>query len=150
LFGLGLGLTYSLFIVSRFREELALGAVWIDGQWLSQLPRRASRHLLRFDCLDGCWDWSSSVSTCCGSVGMGGVLVVLFAVLAAIHAAACCPGYYWEAYQALPVRVPVYGSAIDEGSRTNALSRAAWFWYQLVQIVIPLSQYESCLLSFYY
>ena len=106
LFGLGLGVDYSLFIVSRFREELAHGrsveeavaiAIATAGRAVAFSGLTVSIGLIgliffRINMLR--------------SVGMGGVLVVLLAVLAALTLLPAALAIIGTRINAFPVRLP--------------------------------------------
>ncbi len=106
IFGLGLGVDYSLFMVSRFREELADGravtdaiAVTMDtaGRAVSVSATAVSIGLLgllifRFNVLQ--------------SIGIGGVLVVLLALAAALTLLPALLAIAGTHVNDLPVRLP--------------------------------------------
>src|SRR5437660_2858988 len=106
LFGLGLGVDYSLFIVSRFREELTRGrsvdeavaiAVATAGRAVTFSGLTVSIGLI------GLIFFRISMLR---SVGMGGVLVVLLAVLAAITLLPAALSIIGTRINAFPVRLP--------------------------------------------
>jgi RND superfamily putative drug exporter len=139
LFGLGLGVDYSLFIVSRFREELAHGrnveeaiatTVATAGRAVTFSGLTVSIGLLglvffRINMLR--------------SVGMGGVLVVLLAVFAAITLLPAVLAIVGTRVNAFPVRLPRLG--IRKRSLPNPDGLATTdprygFWYRLSQLVM--------------
>src|SRR5438445_2942968 len=137
LFGLGLGVDYSLFMVSRFREELAHGrnveeavaitvatagrAVIFSGSTVS--IGLAGLIFFRINFLR--------------SVGMAGVMVVLLAVLAAITLLPASLAIIGTRINALPVRVPRLWKRNRQGpAGTTRLAEQHGFWYQLSQIVM--------------
>src|SRR5947209_566204 len=142
LFGLGLGVDYSLFMVSRFREELAHGrnveeavaitvatagrAVTFSGMTVS--IGLAGLIFFRINFLR--------------SVGMAGVMVVLLAVLAAITLLPAALAIIGNRINALPVRLPRLWRRTSRAA-TSTLSPAAplannhrGFWYQLSHVVM--------------
>jgi putative drug exporter of the RND superfamily len=144
LFGLGLGVDYSLFIVSRFREELAHGhnveeavaiTVSTAGRAVTFSGLTVSIGLLglvffRINMLR--------------SVGMGGVLVVLMAVFAAITLLPAILSILGTRVNAFPVRLPKLRTLV--GARFIAPKNARreeaitdpqhGFWYRLSQLVM--------------
>jgi RND superfamily putative drug exporter len=150
LFGLGLGVDYSLFIVSRFREELARGrsvdeavaiAVATAGRAVTFSGLTVSIGLI------GLIFFRISMLR---SVGMGGVLVVLLAVLAAITLLPAALSIIGTRINAFPVRLPgLWRRKRQEnvgvslvGTRPGAPvvgTRPAehhGFWYRLSQVVM--------------
>ena len=155
LFGLGLGVDYSLFIVSRFREELARGrsvdeavaiAVATAGRAVTFSGLTVSIGLI------GLIFFRISMLR---SVGMGGVLVVLLAVLAAITLLPAALSIIGTRINAFPVRLPGLWRRKRQvgvslvGTRPGApmvgtrpgelLTRPAehhGFWYRLSQVVM--------------
>src|SRR6266513_4161755 len=151
LFGLGLGVDYSLFIVSRFREELAHGrnveeavaiAIATAGRAVTFSGLTVSIGLLglvffRINMLR--------------SVGIGGVLVVLMAVLAAITLLPAVLAIIGTRINAFPVRLPrLWGRKQIQpnldGSTT--IDPQHGFWYRLSQVVMryPLRIFVTVLL----
>src|SRR2546425_7499142 len=139
LFGLGLGVDYSLFIVSRFREELAHGSnveeavattVATAGRAVTFSGLTVSIGLLglvffRINMLR--------------SVGLGGVLVVLIAVFAAITLLPAVLAIIGTRVNAFPVRIPnpwrrKRGRTIPDGSANTDPQYG--FWYRLSQLVM--------------
>ena len=151
LFGLGLGVDYSLFIVSRFREELTRGhnveeavaiAIATAGRAVTFSGLTVSIGLLglvffRINMLR--------------SVGIGGVLVVLMAVLAAITLLPAALAIVGTRVNAFPVRLPrLWGrkhmQPDFDGSTT--IDPHQGFWYRLSQVVMryPLRIFMTVLI----
>jgi RND superfamily putative drug exporter len=151
LFGLGLGVDYSLFIVSRFREELTRGhnveeaiaiAIATAGRAVTFSGLTVSIGLLglvffRINMLR--------------SVGIGGVLVVLMAVFAAITLLPAALAIIGTRVNAFPVRLPrLWGrkhiQLNPDGS--TPIDPHYGFWYRLSQVVMryPLRIFVTVLL----
>src|SRR6266700_953431 len=144
LFGLGLGVDYSLFIVNRFREELAHGSnveeavattVATAGRAVTFSGLTVSLGLLglvffRINMLR--------------SVGMGGVLVVLMAVFAAITLLPAVLAIIGTRVNAFPVRLPKLRNLVgarciapeNAGGEKTATGPQYGFWYRLSQLVM--------------
>ncbi|MFL5652675.1 MAG: MMPL family transporter [Ktedonobacteraceae bacterium] len=141
LFGLGLGVDYSLFIVSRFREELARGrsvdeavaiAVATAGRAVTFSGLTVSIGLI------GLIFFRISMLR---SVGMGGVLVVLLAVLAAITLLPAALAIIGTRINAFPVRLPGLWRRKRQGNVGVSLvgtqpAEHHGFWYRLSQVVM--------------
>src|SRR3989440_2142262 len=84
LFGLGLGVDYSLFMVSRFREELAHGRSVDEAVAISIATAGRAVTFSGLTVTIGLIGLIFFRITMLRSVGMGGVLVVMLAVLAAV------------------------------------------------------------------
>jgi RND superfamily putative drug exporter len=128
LFGLGLGVDYSLFMVSRFREELRRGRS--VEQAVGQTMATAGRAV-----------FFSGLAVSIGllglllfplnmlrSVGVGGMLTVLLSILAAVTLLPALLRVLGPRVNALPVRLP--------GRKTTARAAAAeasgtGFWHRL-------------------
>src|SRR5258708_4771344 len=106
LFGLGLGVDYSLFMVSRFREELAHGR---DVEEAVAITVATAGRAVTFSGLTvsiglvGLVFFSINMLR---SVGMGGVLVVLMAVFAAITLLPAVLAIIGTRVNAFPVPIP--------------------------------------------
>jgi putative drug exporter of the RND superfamily len=139
LFGLGLGVDYSLFIVSRFREELAHGrnveeaiatTVATAGRAVTFSGLTVSIGLLgliffRINMLR--------------SVGIAGVLVVLIAVFAAITLLPAVLAIIGTRVNAFPVRIPRLWGRKQIQLNPDGLTTTDpqyGFWYQLSQFVM--------------
>src|SRR5437588_11101213 len=106
LFGLGLGVDYSLFIVSRFREELTLGR---NVEEAIAITIATAGRAVTFSGLTvsiGLLGLVFFRITMLRSVGIGGVLVVLIAVLAAITLLPAVLAIIGTRVNAFPVRLP--------------------------------------------
>src|SRR5207302_6503409 len=84
LFGLGLGVDYSLFMVSRFREELARGRNVEEAVAITVATAGRAVTFSGFTVSIGLLGLVFFRISFLRSVGMGGVLVVVLAVLAAL------------------------------------------------------------------
>jgi RND superfamily putative drug exporter len=130
LFGLGLGVDYSLFMVSRFREELARGHAVPEA--VAATMHTAGRAV-----------FFSGLAVSIGlaglllfplnmlrSVGLGGMLTVVMAILAAVTLLPALLAVLGERVNALPVRLPAIviprrGSRADgRGKQTGEASLA--------------------------
>ncbi len=137
LFGLGLGVDYSLFIVSRFREELAHGRSVDDAVAISIATAGRAVIFSGLTVSIGLLGLVFFRINMLRSVGMGGVLVVLLAVLAAITLLPAALAIIGTRINALPVRVPrLWKRKRQEPVGTTCLAEQHGFWYQLSQIVM--------------
>ena len=108
LFGLGLGVDYSLFMVSRFREELAHGRNVEDA--VAATVATAGRAVI-FSGLTvsiGLFGLTFFRVYVLSSVGIAGVLVVLLAVIAAITLLPAALAIIGPNINAFPVRLPKF------------------------------------------
>src|SRR6266478_2706191 len=143
LFGLGLGVDYSLFMVSRFREELAHGRKVEDA--VAAAVATAGRAVVFSGLtvsigLVGLTFFRINVLL---SVGMAGVIVVLLAVIAAITLLPAALAIIGTRVNALPVRLPRWRRQTSEhpaASSIAAVQRSTdsqhGFWYRLSHIVM--------------
>src|SRR5436305_6325268 len=144
LFGLGLGVDYSLFIVSRFREELALGRSVEEAVAISIATAGRAVTFSGLTVTIGLIGLIFFRITMLRSVGMGGVLVVMLAVLAAITLLPAVLAIIGTRINAFPVRLPRLwrsnGNAevLLVGTRpgeqvTRSPAEDNGFWYRLYQ-----------------
>jgi putative drug exporter of the RND superfamily len=137
LFGLGLGVDYSLFIVSRFREELTHGRSVDNAVAISIATAGRAVIFSGLTVSIGLLGLVFFRINMLRSVGMGGVLVVLLAVLAAITLLPAALAIIGTRINALPVRVPrLWKRKRQEPVGTTRLAEQHGFWYQLSQIVM--------------
>jgi RND superfamily putative drug exporter len=131
LFGLGLGVDYSLFMVSRFREELASGHVVTDaiGRTMSTAGRAVFFSGLAVSI--GLLGLTLFPLNMLRSVGVGGMMTVVLAVLAAVTLLPALLAVAGERINALPVRLP--------GTRPSSpltIAEPRGFWHQLAVAVM--------------
>ena len=151
LFGLGLGVDYSLFIVSRFREELTRGR---NVEEAIAITIATAGRAVTFSGLTvsiGLLGLVFFRINMLRSVGIGGVLVVLMAVLAAITLLPAVLAIIGTRVNAFPVRFPrLWGRKQIQlnpvGSTTTDPQYG--FWYRLSQLVMryPVRIFVSVLL----
>jgi RND superfamily putative drug exporter len=131
LFGLGLGVDYSLFMVNRYREELANGRSVADaiaaametaGRAVSVSASAVTVGLL------GLLLFNFSVLR---SIGAGGVMVVLISLAAAMTLLPALLGIIGTHVNDLPVRLPWLRPAAARGS-----SPEGGFWHGLAMRVM--------------
>src|SRR5438309_2330448 len=138
LFGLGLGVDYSLFIVSRFREELARGRSVDEAVAISIATAGRAVTFSGLTVSIGLLGLIFFRINMLRSVGIGGVLVVLMAVLAAIPLLPATLSIIGTRINAFPVRLPRLlrrnGNASLVGIRLPEEHHG--FWYRLSQIVM--------------
>jgi len=106
LFGLGLGVDYSLFVVSRFREELARGRSIEDAVVVSIATAGRAVTFSGLTVSIGLLGLTFFRINFLHSVGLGGILVVALAVLAAITLLPAVLTILGTRINAFPVRLP--------------------------------------------
>ncbi len=139
LFGLGLGVDYSLFMVSRFREELARGRSVEDAVAMTVATAGRAVTFSGFTVSIGLAGLIFFHINMLHSVGLGGVLVVLLAVFAAITLLPAALAIIGTRINAFPVRLPrwkkqtaIATTAIEaEGGEVHR-----GFWYRLSHLVM--------------
>ncbi len=166
LFGLGLGVDYSLFIVSRFREELTHGRNVEEAVAITIATAGRAVTFSGLTVSIGLLGLVFFRITMLRSVGIGGVLVVLIAVLAAITLLPAVLAIIGTRVNAFPVRLPRLRNLVGarfiapegEGREktttdTGPIYRAPadpqdGFWYKLSQLVMryPARIFVSVLL----
>src|SRR5436305_461750 len=141
LFGLGLGVDYSLFMVSRFREELAHGRSVQDAVILTVAIAGRAVAFSGLTVSIGLFGLTFFRISMLRSVGMGGVLVVILAVLAAITLLPAILAIIGLKVNAFPVRLSwlwkrnpsrQFNAAIVQSEA--GLHRG--FWYRLSEFVM--------------
>jgi putative drug exporter of the RND superfamily len=154
LFGLGLGVDYSLFMVSRFREELARGHPIEDAVVI--MVATAGRAVI-FSGLTvsiGLLGLTFMHINMLHSVGMGGILVVVLAVFAALTLLPALLAIIGLRVNAFPVRFPrLWRRSLSyQPNHTGPLALVRdehqGFWYRLSQFVMryPLRVFFPVLL----
>ena len=139
LFGLGLGVDYSLFMVSRFREELARGRSVEDAVAMTVATAGRAVTFSGFTVSIGLAGLIFFHINMLHSVGLGGVLVVLMAVFAALTLLPAALAIIGTRINAFPVRVPkLRKRAAIAGTAIGAASTEVHhgFWYRLSHIVM--------------
>lgn len=142
LFGLGLGVDYSLFIVSRFREELARGRPVDEAVAISIATAGRAVVFSGLTVSIGLLGLIFFRINMLRSVGMGGVLVVILAVLAATTLLPATLSIIGTRINALPVRLPRLWrrktsdvSVVSNGTMPFQEEHHG-FWYRLSHIVM--------------
>src|SRR5436190_14827009 len=151
LFGLGLGVDYSLFIVSRFREELTRGRSVEEAVAVTVATAGRAVTFSGLTVSIGLLGLIFFRINMLRSVGIGGVLVVLMAVLAAITLLPAVLAIIGTRVNAFPVRLPRLWRLKQiqtnlDGSTT--IDPQYGFWYRLSQVVMryPLRIFVTVLL----
>ena len=151
LFGLGLGVDYSLFIVSRFREELTRGRNVEEAVAITIATAGRAVTFSGLTVSIGLLGLIFFRINMLRSVGIGGVLVVLMAVLAAITLLPAALAIIGTRVNAFPVRLPNIRGRKQirpslDGSSTSDPQYG--FWYRLSQVVMryPLRIFVTVLL----
>ncbi len=132
LFGLGLGVDYSLFVVSRFREELRRGASAEQAVGATMATAGRAVFFSGLAVSIGLAGLILFPLSMLRSVGMGGMLTVMLSILAAVTLLPAVLSLLGERVNALPVRlgrrreVTISGSAaVEQG-----------FWHRLATAVM--------------
>jgi RND superfamily putative drug exporter len=130
LFGLGLGVDYSLFMVSRFREELAHGRPVEEAVAVSVATAGRAVTFSGLTVSIGLLGLTLFPINMLSSVGLGGMLVVSMAVLAALTILPAGLSIIGTHINTLPVRLPrLWQSRRPAGEQQS-------FWYRLAHIVM--------------
>jgi RND superfamily putative drug exporter len=139
LFGLGLGVDYSLFMVSRFREELAHGRSVEEAVAITVATAGRAVTFSGFTVSIGLVGLIFFRINMLRSVGMGGVLVVLMAVFAAITLLPAVLAIIGTRVNAFPVRIPgLWRRKRVERAGVGGMTSnpGHGFWYRLSQFVM--------------
>jgi len=149
LFGLGLGVDYSLFIVSRFREELAHGRSVEEAVAISIATAGRAVAFSGLTVSIGLIGLIFFRINMLRSVGLGGVLVVLLAVLAALTLLPAALAIIGTRINAFPVRLPRLWRKNRPATASTAVANNGTgrmpgqmqeehhgFWYRLSHIVM--------------
>jgi putative drug exporter of the RND superfamily len=139
LFGLGLGVDYSLFIVSRFREELAHGRQVEEAVAITIATAGRAVTFSGLTVSIGLLGLVFFRINMLRSVGIGGVLVVLMAVFAAITLLPAVLAIIGTRVNAFPVRLPkLWGRkrSLPNPDGLASTDPQYGFWYRLSQVVM--------------
>ena len=141
LFGLGLGVDYSLFMVSRFREELARGRGIEEAVAITVATAGRAVAFSGFTVSIGLVGLIFFRVSFLRSVGMGGVLVVLLAVMAALTLLPASLAILGTRVNAFPVRLPRFRKRSAEQATARGTVPApagvhGGFWYRLSHLVM--------------
>lgn len=134
LFGLGLGVDYSLFIVSRFREELQHGRHVDEAVALTMTTAGRAVACSGLTVAIGLFGLTFFRINMLHSVGLGGMLVVLLAVLAALTLLPALLSILGPRVNALPVSIPRLWQR-SAGTASTGETRLS-FWYRLSHLVM--------------
>ena len=135
LFGLGLGVDYSLFAVSRFREELARGRSVEEAVAITIGTAGRAVTFSGLTVSIGLLGLTFFRINMLRSVGIGGVLVVLMAVFAAISLLPAALSIVGTRVNALPVRIP-FRKRRSSAATSGVLEPHHGFWYRLSHFVM--------------
>jgi RND superfamily putative drug exporter len=153
LLGLGLGVDYSLFMVSRFREEVAGGHPIEDAVAITVATAGRAVIFSGLTVSIGLLGLTFIRTTMMHSVGLGGILVVLLAVLAAMTFLPALLAIIGLRINAFPVRIPQLRwrallLRMQGGQGEAVRDEQHGFWYRLSQLVMhyPLRVFFPVLL----
>jgi len=141
LFGLGLGVDYSLLIVSRFREELGRGRDITDAVTVTVATAGRAVAFSGLAVSIGLLGLTFIRINILHSVGLGGILVVLLAVLAALTLLPAMLTILGGKINALPVRFPLLwklagSKTIQDEAVASEAGVQSGFWYRLSHFVM--------------
>ena len=137
LFGLGLGVDYSLFIVSRFREELERGRTVEEAVAVAVATAGRAVTFSGLTVTIGLLGLVLFNVDFLRSVGLAGVMVVILAVLAAITLLPAALSIIGNRINALPVRLPRRRAQHVETSLVGIRQgEHHGFWYRLSHLVM--------------
>ncbi|HEY7850634.1 MAG TPA: MMPL family transporter, partial [Ktedonobacterales bacterium] len=128
LFGLGLGVDYSLFMVSRYREELRVGRPPNDALATTMATAGRAVFFSGLTVSIGLLGLVVFPLNMLHSVGLGGMLTVAFSITAAVTLLPALLGVLGERVNALPVRLPRFGR---RGRVSAAYREEHGFWHVL-------------------
>jgi putative drug exporter of the RND superfamily len=151
LFGLGLGVDYSLFMVSRFREEIQRGRTVEEAIAVTVATAGRAVACSGLTVTIGLFGLTFFHINMLHSVGLGGILVVILAVMAALTLLPAMLSLLGLRVNALPVRFPRLRRRSASLAATVAgdnIDLHQGFWYQLSQFVMryPLRVFFPVLL----
>src|SRR6266581_9009677 len=137
LFGLGLGVDYSLFMVSRFREELARGRSIEEAVAITVATAGRAVTFSGFTVSIGLVGLIFFRVSFLRSVGIGGVLVVLLAVMAALTLLPAVLAILGTRVNAFPVRLPRFRKrSAEQATAPEPAEVHHGFWYRLSHLVM--------------
>ena len=136
LFGLGLGVDYSLFMVSRFREELKRGRKVPDAIGVSMSTAGRAVFFSGLTVSIGLLGLLFFPLNMLRSVGLGGMLTVALSILAAVTLLPALLGIMGERVNALPVRLPWRPRSIGSSNGAGAPEENSGFWHRLATAVM--------------
>ncbi|HEV8191906.1 MAG TPA: MMPL family transporter [Ktedonobacterales bacterium] len=128
LFGLGLGVDYSLFMVSRFREELARGRDVQEAVGVTMSTAGRSVFFSGLAVSIGLLGLVLFPLNVLRSVGYGGIITVALSILAAVTLLPALLSLLGQRVNALPVRIPGLGHPVGERS---VQAEENGFWHRL-------------------
>jgi putative drug exporter of the RND superfamily len=138
LFGLGLGVDYSLFLVSRFREELARGHPVPHAVGLTMTTAGRAVFFSGLAVSIGLLGLVIFPLNMLRSVGLGGMVTVALSILAAVTLLPALLGVFGARVNALPVRLPrfqrIWGKLGNQGGTAAPTTEHAeenGFWHRL-------------------
>ncbi|HEX8729906.1 MAG TPA: MMPL family transporter [Ktedonobacterales bacterium] len=136
LFGLGLGVDYSLFVVSRFREELRRGHGVTEAVAISMSTAGRAVFFSGLTVSIGLLGLVIFPLNELHSVGIGGMLTVAFSITAAVTLLPALLSVLGERVNALPVRLPRFGRAQSRAGQASDAGQAGQeeehgFWHGL-------------------
>lgn len=136
LFGLGLGVDYSLFMVSRFREEIAHGRSIDEAVILTVATAGRAVAFSGLTVSIGLFGLTLMRINMLHSVGLGGILVVVLAVLAALTLLPASLSILGRRINALPVRLPRLRKRSTIVTTQGLREAQHGFWFRLSQFVM--------------
>ncbi len=131
LFGLGLGVDYSLFMVSRFREELARGHDVADAVGRTMTTAGRAVFFSGLAVSIGLLGLVLFPLNMLRSVGLGGMVTVALSILAAISLLPALLGILGHRVNALPVRLPRVRRVRGSGGNGTPRELESGFWHRL-------------------
>ncbi|GCF07890.1 MMPL family transporter [Dictyobacter arantiisoli] len=139
LFGLGLGVDYSLFMVSRFREEIARGRNIEEAVSITVATAGRAVAFSGLTVTIGLFGLTFFHINMLHSVGLGGILVVILAVTAALTLLPALLGLLGLRVNAFPVRIPRlgrHGFVFNAHAVEGEIDPHHGFWYRLSHFVM--------------
>ncbi|HEX6817262.1 MAG TPA: MMPL family transporter, partial [Ktedonobacterales bacterium] len=142
LFGLGLGVDYSLFMVSRFREELAAGHPVDEALAITMSTAGRAVFFSGLAVSIGLFGLVVFPLNMLRSVGLGGMLTVVMAILAAVTLLPALLAVLGARVNALPVRLPRIPTLHGRSSRSapplagEGVGEEVGFWHRLAMGVM--------------
>ncbi|GAC1476650.1 MAG: MMPL family transporter [Ktedonobacterales bacterium] len=135
LFGLGLGVDYSLFMVSRFREELAAGREVSDAVGVTMATAGRAVFFSGLAVSIGLLGLVAFPLNMLRSVGLGGIFTVALAILAAVTLLPALLSLLGPRVNLFPVRLPRWGAG-RRAPRALQPNVGAGFWHRLALAVM--------------